>query len=97
MSAGSKFQYLWGSGDDQAKEVSAPVYMNLLFDWIDTICSNPEVFPIETDQYPPDFIQQVSIIFKRIFRVYAHVYCKISKALARLLTSRFFRFTFRSD
>lgn len=51
--------------------------MDLLFDYIEDQISNPAIFPSnDDDDYPPEFIEVVKTIFKRIFRMYGHIYCK---------------------
>lgn len=60
-------------------QVSARKYMDLLFDYIEDQISNPAIFPSnDDDSYPPEFIEVVKTIFKRIFRMYGHIYCKSS-------------------
>ena len=55
--------------------LSAPQYINSLFDWIEEQVDNPRVFPQQLGcQFPPDFLEVTKTIFKRLFRVYAHIY-----------------------
>jgi MOB kinase activator 1 len=51
MSAGPKYEYLWmDERSEQYKKptkVSAPLYIELMFNWIDEQLSDPRIFPIE--------------------------------------------------
>lgn len=77
MSAGQKYEYLWK--DDvkykKATRVSAPVYIDNLLTWVNEQIANPNLFPVdENAKFPRDFIAKVKVIYKRIFRLYAHIY-----------------------
>eukprot|EP00879_Flechtneria_rotunda_P012197 GHRR01012738.1.p1 GENE.GHRR01012738.1~~GHRR01012738.1.p1 ORF type:complete len:222 (+),score=57.41 GHRR01012738.1:121-786(+) len=77
MSAGSKYEYLWADGVKYKKPVrlSAPEYVDKLFDWIEDQIDDPSVFPGQFGEpFPPNFMDVVRTIFKRLFRVYAHIY-----------------------
>ena len=59
-------------------QVSAPEYISLLFNWIDEQIKDPSTFPSVEDekpQYNANFKNTISVIVKRLFRVYAHIYC----------------------
>lgn len=79
MAAGSKFEYLWADGKDykQPTKVSAPKYIQLLFAWVQHQLDDEKIFPVTPGvPFPADFRERVMAIFKRLFRVYAHVfYC----------------------
>lgn len=56
-------------------EVSAPAYTALLMEWIEQLLDNERVFPVAAGEpFPADFIDTVRKIFRRLFRVYAHIY-----------------------
>ncbi|KAG1665996.1 hypothetical protein FOA52_010094 [Chlamydomonas sp. UWO 241] len=77
MSAGGKYEYLWADGVKVKKpiRVSAPEYVNKLFDWIEEQIDDPHVFPQQLGQpFPPNFMDVTRTIHKRLFRVYAHIY-----------------------
>ena len=43
--------------------------------WVENQIHNENLFPQDIDQkFPPNFINVIKIIFKRLFRVYAHIY-----------------------
>jgi len=76
MSAG-KNEYLWQDGVNYKKptRVTAPVYIDLLLNWVNEQISNPDLFPVdENAKFPRTFMKQVKDIYKRLFRLYAHLY-----------------------
>jgi MOB kinase activator 1 len=77
MSAGPKYEYLWADGVTIKKpiKVSAPEYVDYLMTWVQSIIDDETIFPSRTDvSFPKNFKDIVSVIFKRLFRVYAHIY-----------------------
>lgn len=77
MSAGDAFEYLWMDGIKYKKpvKVSAPEYVDLLMNWVETQLNDETVFPLQPESpFPKDFKSRVCKIFQRLFRVYAHVY-----------------------
>jgi len=77
MSAGPRFEYLWADGKKvkQAITVSAPEYVEYLMTWIHEQLDDPTIFPNESGTpFPKHFVNVVKQIFKRLFRVYAHIY-----------------------
>lgn len=78
MSAGPKFEYLWKDNTAKYKKptrVSAPVYIDNLLSWVNDQIGNSQLFPVdENDKFPKNFLQQVKVIYKRLFRLYAHIY-----------------------
>lgn len=77
MTAGKLYEYLWADGVDVVKpiKVSAPEYVDRLMTWIEGQTDRDDIFPTRAGApYPPHFEAIVKNIFKRLFRVYAHVY-----------------------
>eukprot|EP01027_Heterolobosea_sp_BB2_P010227 GEZU01015030.1.p1 GENE.GEZU01015030.1~~GEZU01015030.1.p1 ORF type:complete len:224 (+),score=60.41 GEZU01015030.1:218-889(+) len=76
MNASPKYEYLWqDKKDKKPREVSAPEYVNLLMDWIEEQLNDEQTFPSQVSTpFPKNFKSTVSTIFKRLFRVYAHIY-----------------------
>eukprot|EP01092_Planopodium_desertum_P010790 TRINITY_DN48675_c0_g1_i1.p1 TRINITY_DN48675_c0_g1~~TRINITY_DN48675_c0_g1_i1.p1 ORF type:complete len:230 (-),score=9.56 TRINITY_DN48675_c0_g1_i1:96-785(-) len=77
MSAGPKYEYHWADGVDVKKaiKVPAPVYVEYLMNWVQKQLDDEKVFPSKIGvPFPKNFVQIVKNIFKRLFRVYAHVY-----------------------
>jgi len=79
MSAGPKYEYHWVDGVDYVKPtpVSAPKYVDLLLQWIQAIVEDESQFPsdFEGKAVTKEFIVLLHRIYKRLFRVYAHIYC----------------------
>eukprot|EP00474_Spongospora_subterranea_P009089 CRZ09547.1 hypothetical protein [Spongospora subterranea] len=46
MNAGSQFEYKWKDSRDRIASVTAPKYMQLLFEWINGEISDPKKFPM---------------------------------------------------
>ncbi|KAJ6913881.1 MOB kinase activator-like 1A isoform X1 [Populus alba x Populus x berolinensis] len=77
MTAGPKYEYRWADGVTIKKpiEVSAPKYVEYLMDWIEAQLDDELIFPQKLGApFPPNFQDVVKTIFKRLFRVYAHIY-----------------------
>jgi MOB kinase activator 1 len=77
MQAGAKYSFLWADGEKIKKpiKVSAPEYVDLLMEWVQNKLDNPEIFPPRVDDpFPPSFKNHIKDIFRRLFRVYAHIY-----------------------
>jgi MOB kinase activator 1 len=89
MSAGKKYEYLlWAESSKNSKPstCSAPEYVNKLLEWIGTChllnanplieqqLDNEALFP-SSGNFPANFESTViKTIFKRMFRVYSHIY-----------------------
>jgi len=76
MTAGPKYEYLWAD-EKVVKPIhcSAPEYVDLLMTWIQTKLDDEAIFPSRVDvPFPKHFVSVVKTIFKRMFRIYAHVY-----------------------
>jgi len=77
MSAGPQYEYLWADGVKVKKpiKVSAPEYVDLLMSWVETQLNDEHIFPLQLGTpFPKNFQAIVRVIFKRLFRVYAHIY-----------------------
>ena len=56
-------------------KVSAPEYVDLLMSWVEAQLNDESVFPLQLGTpFPKSFPSIVKTIFKRLFRVYAHIY-----------------------
>ncbi|KAL0231441.1 hypothetical protein GEMRC1_010845 [Eukaryota sp. GEM-RC1] len=87
MSAGNDYQYYWADGVTVKKAipVSAPEYVDLLMSWIQNLLDDEELFPNEINvPFPKSFKKVSKQIFKRLFRVYAHLYHHHSDSLSAL-------------
>eukprot|EP00038_Savillea_parva_P006924 m.166742 g.166742 ORF g.166742 m.166742 type:complete len:214 (-) comp12733_c0_seq1:120-761(-) len=77
MSGGNQYEYMWQDGAKYKKPtvVSAPVYIDLLMDWVEAHINDEAVFPPSVDTpFPKTFPNIVKQIFRRLFRVFVHVY-----------------------
>lgn len=77
MSAGPRYEYLWMDGTKIKKptQVSAPEYVALMLEWVDEQISNPELFPSDEEgSFPRNFKNIIKTIYKRLFRLYSHLY-----------------------
>ncbi|CAH2310709.1 Hypothetical predicted protein [Pelobates cultripes] len=77
MSGGFKYEYRW-QDDNKFKrptKLSAPLYMNMLMEWIETLINNEDIFPTRMGvPFPKNFQQVCHKILTRLFRVFVHVY-----------------------
>jgi len=77
MCAGPKYEYMWADGQTVKKPmaVSAPRYVDFLMTWVQNQLDDEKLFPTQIGvPFPPDFVERVQNIFRRLFRVYAHIY-----------------------
>jgi MOB kinase activator 1 len=89
MSAGPKFiflfiqshpkryEYHWADGTTikKAIKVCAPEYVDYLMSWVQIQLDDENIFPSKIGvPFPKHFQTIVKNIFKRLFRVYAHIY-----------------------
>jgi len=77
MSAGPKYEYLWADGQNikTPLKVSAAEYIDYLMTWVENQLNNETLFPCEKGvPFPKNFQSVIKVIFKRLFRVYAHIY-----------------------
>ena len=78
MKATDEFEYLWHDPPTYAKptRLPAPTYISLLLAWTSGHLSNPALFPTQPGvPFPEGFEKTVRVLFKRLYRVYAHIYC----------------------
>ena len=72
-----QYEYLWADGVKVRKplRLSAPAYVEALFDWVEAQIDDEAVFPAQFGEpFPPAFRDAVGLICRRLFRVYAHIY-----------------------
>lgn len=85
MIATEEYEYLWQDTNPSAsgslspkKPVSLPAceYVENLMNWIQNFFDNDNIFPSKIGApFPQQFPNLVRTIFKRLLRVYAHIYC----------------------
>lgn len=77
MSASAQFEYLWCDNQKIKKPIkcTAPEYVDYLMSWVESQLNDETVFPLQLGTaFPKTFQSTVRVIFKRLFRVYAHIY-----------------------
>ncbi|KAK7207454.1 maintenance of ploidy protein mob1 [Myxozyma melibiosi] len=87
MKATDEYEYLWQDNEKFKKptKLSAPDYIEHLMNWVQAYFENPAVFPAKIGvQFPKNFLQIIRTIFKRLYRVYAHIYCEHFEVITRL-------------
>eukprot|EP00468_Gymnochlora_sp_CCMP2014_P003401 CAMPEP_0167747458 /NCGR_PEP_ID=MMETSP0110_2-20121227/4297_1 /TAXON_ID=629695 /ORGANISM="Gymnochlora sp., Strain CCMP2014" /LENGTH=244 /DNA_ID=CAMNT_0007632371 /DNA_START=215 /DNA_END=949 /DNA_ORIENTATION=- len=73
----AKTKYAWADGVKIVKPVEccAPKYVGYLMEWIEQQLNDESLFPLQVGgNYPKNYTDIVKSIFKRLFRVYAHIY-----------------------
>jgi len=87
MGAGPKYEYLWADGVNIKKpiKVSAPEYADYLMTWVQNQLEDETLFPVSDDiPFPKRFRDTVKNIFKRLFRIYAHIYYSHAQEIVEL-------------
>ncbi|DAZ97672.1 TPA: hypothetical protein N0F65_009673 [Lagenidium giganteum] len=83
MTAGPCYTYLWADGVQQVTPISlpAPEYIARLMQWVEDQLNDATLFPPDGkydatsgNASPEEFLDMAKIMFKRLFRVYAHMY-----------------------
>lgn len=78
MKATDEFEYLWQDGDRfrRPTKMAAPAYIEQLMSWVQASIDNEAVLPSRIGvPFPKSFPSLARQIFKRMYRVYAHIYC----------------------
>lgn len=78
MKATDEFEYLWQDSENYKRptKMPAPAYIEQLMAWVQANIDNEQVLPSKIGvPFPKSFPALVRQIFKRMYRVYAHIYC----------------------
>lgn len=73
-----RFEYLWQDTENYKRptKMPAPAYIEQLMTWVQGNIDNEAVLPSRIGvPFPKSFPALVRQIFKRMYRVYAHIYC----------------------
>lgn len=73
-----RFEYLWQDNENYKRptKMAAPAYIEQLMSWVQSSIDNEAVLPSRIGvPFPKSFPSLVRQIFKRMYRVYAHIYC----------------------
>mmetsp|Transcript_20100 Transcript_20100/g.31522 ORF Transcript_20100/g.31522 Transcript_20100/m.31522 type:complete len:258 (-) Transcript_20100:142-915(-) len=83
MKAGP-YAWLWADGEKckEPQKMSAPKYCECLLIWVDKQLSDESFLPVNPGSpFPPSFKKGLRVIYKRLFRIYAHIYYSHFKAM----------------
>ncbi|KAK6535266.1 Mitotic exit network component [Orbilia ellipsospora] len=78
MKATDEFEYLWQDNDKFKKPTKMPAsqYVERLMAWVQRSIDDDKVFPSRNGvEFSPEFRPLITQFFKRLARVYAHIYC----------------------
>ncbi|CAI7617178.1 unnamed protein product [Penicillium pancosmium] len=78
MKATDEFEYLWQDSENYKRptKMSAPEYIEHLMSWVQSNVDNEQMFPSRIGvPFPKTFSSLLRQVFKRLYRVYAHIYC----------------------
>ncbi|KAH7090258.1 Mob1/phocein [Paraphoma chrysanthemicola] len=78
MKATDEFEYLWQDAEAYKKptKMPAPQYIEHLMAWVQSNVDNESMFPSRIGvPFPKTFPSLIRNMFKRLYRVYAHIYC----------------------
>ncbi|KAL2193483.1 Mob1/phocein [Corynascus similis CBS 632.67] len=78
MKATDEFEYLWQDSENYKRptKMPAPAYIEQLMSWVQGNIDNEAVLPSRIGvPFPKSFPALMRQIFKRMYRVYAHIYC----------------------
>jgi MOB kinase activator 1 len=73
-----RFEYLWQDSETYKKptKMPAPQYIEHLMAWVQSNVDNESMFPSRIGvPFPKTFASLIRNMFKRLYRVYAHIYC----------------------
>ncbi|RKO83665.1 Mob1/phocein, partial [Blyttiomyces helicus] len=75
MNAGSSVDYTWTDSQRRSVKIPAPQYVDYVMTWIQNTLEDENVFPTKGGaEFPRDFQNAIRLIFKQLFRVFAHIY-----------------------
>ncbi|KAF9698586.1 hypothetical protein EKO04_003735 [Ascochyta lentis] len=78
MKATDEFEYLWQDSENYKRptKMPAPEYIEHLMAWVQSNVDNEQMFPSRIGvPFPKTFPSLIRNMFKRLYRVYAHIYC----------------------
>jgi MOB kinase activator 1 len=77
MTAGPGFKYAWQDSEKYKKPTMLPAneYITNVMLWTEKYVNDEKIFPSDPSvPFPGDFQEIAKNIFKRLFRIYAHIY-----------------------
>jgi len=97
MNGGPKYEYMWQDGKTgKLVKLPAPDYVMSLIEWIDDMITDEKIFPpVDDVPFPSNFKDVCKKIFRRLYRVFVHVYIehfeRLQEAGAEAHTNTFYR------
>jgi MOB kinase activator 1 len=98
MSAG-QYTFAWADGVKVKTPIklSAPRYIESVLLWVEQQLADQSFLPVEPGQpFPPHFRKGIQNIFKRLFRIYAHVFHSHFKQLEELQADAALNLSFKT-
>ncbi|KAI9286719.1 Mob1/phocein [Umbelopsis sp. AD052] len=75
MTAGPNYEFFWAQDGKKPIKVSAPHYTELLRSWVIRSLQDDHLVPDHPgEEFSKDFMKKISPIYKRLLRIYAHIY-----------------------
>eukprot|EP00747_Dinoflagellata_sp_TGD_P218865 gnl/TRDRNA2_/TRDRNA2_91064_c0_seq1.p1 gnl/TRDRNA2_/TRDRNA2_91064_c0~~gnl/TRDRNA2_/TRDRNA2_91064_c0_seq1.p1 ORF type:complete len:270 (-),score=64.76 gnl/TRDRNA2_/TRDRNA2_91064_c0_seq1:138-947(-) len=77
MMCAGPYTYAWADGDrvKVPTKMSAPKYFEHLLSWVDQQLADESFLPVQKGvAFPPTFRKGMRVIYKRLFRIYAHTF-----------------------
>lgn len=97
MCAGKRVVYKWQDAEEYQKPTKLPAckYMNLLISHVKKTLGNEEIVPTDGRPFPKQFKDEMGILLKRLFRVYAHAYLHHFREIRELEAEAHLNFCFK--
>ncbi|KAJ3384325.1 Maintenance of ploidy protein mob2 [Lobulomyces angularis] len=75
MSSGPGFEYTWTDSQKKTIKLPGPQYIDYVMTWIQNLIDDESIFPTKAGiEFQKDFQIQIKVIYKQLFRVFAHIY-----------------------
>eukprot|EP00475_Leptophrys_vorax_P005226 TRINITY_DN13165_c0_g1_i1.p1 TRINITY_DN13165_c0_g1~~TRINITY_DN13165_c0_g1_i1.p1 ORF type:complete len:390 (+),score=95.27 TRINITY_DN13165_c0_g1_i1:486-1655(+) len=87
MSAGPRFQFFWAEDVPEPVELPANEYIRRLFEWLSVQIS--QLPDEEAGDFPKTFAAQMRKVYRRMFRIYAHIYHHHFELVVRMTAADF--------
>ncbi|KAJ1678106.1 Maintenance of ploidy protein mob2, partial [Spiromyces aspiralis] len=85
MNAGPAYEYTWTDSQRRTVKLPAPQYIDYELTQVQNLLDDERVFPTkERSAFPRDFSIRIRIIYRKLFRVLAHIYWAHYEAMVNL-------------
>lgn len=91
------FEYRWATGKSKTpSSCSGPEYVDFVLGWVEKEINNPQLFPTAAaTPFPKTFAQSIKVVYTRMFRVFAIIYCHHFSQLEELGAVRHLNTSFK--